>query len=111
MASPLLFFGVLGGAYLFYQKVIAKAGKAAPGDTGATVTANGITFQARIVQGSSDGNSAIVDVFTKDGSRIVRYEQVGTGASRVRTELTSPPGVDPAIKAAAMKAFAIRPKA
>jgi hypothetical protein len=110
MSSPLLFGAVLGGAYLFYKKVLGQAGKSAPGDKGAQVTQNGITFQATVL-GSDGAGGSIVDIFTLDGSRILRYVQTGTGATRRRVETVSPPGVDPAIRAAALKAYAVTPKA
>jgi hypothetical protein len=52
----------------------------------------------------------MVDVFTKSGSRIVRFSQQGDSKSS-RVEITSPPGVDPSIKAAALRVYGIRPKA
>lgn len=84
--------------------------KVAVGDKGAKVTVDGITFQATIVS-AFPGGSTMVDVFTSNGSRVLRYEQIGTGATRTRKEITSPAGVDPAIRRAALKAFAVTPKA
>lgn len=44
------------------------------------------------------------DVFTTNGARIVRFD-IAT-----KQEIMSPPGVDPNIKAAAIRAFGILPK-
>lgn len=107
MASPLLFGAVLAGGYYLYRTFNKKT---AIGDKGAKVTVDGITFQAEIVN-AFPGGSTIVDVFTTNGSRVLRYEQIGTGATRTRKEIDFPPSIDPRIHAAGLKAFGVTPKA
>jgi len=112
MASPLLFGAVLGGAYLLWRKLNPGLASTRPLTTVGPSTkdpASGFEFEAQVVSSFADG-SKMVDVFTKSGSRIVRFSQQGDDKSS-RVEITSPPGVDPSIKAAALRAYGIRPKA
>ena len=113
MASPLVFGAVLAGAYYLYSKmnkIPQSKGNASSSTPGPVVTGDrGTKFQAQTVSVFDDGIK-MVDIFTTSGSRIVRFSQQGSNqASRV--EITSPPGVDAAIKAEAMRAFGVRPKA
>lgn len=111
MVSPLLALGAVGGAYLLYTKLFAHKGTRPSTPVGPAVTdpASGATFEAQVVSSFADGTK-MVDVFTTSGSRIVRFQQTADDKTS-RVEIVSPPGVDPAIKAAAMRAFGIRPKA
>ena len=115
MASPLLFGAVLAGGYYLYKKfngshIPASQGNVTSNALGPVVTGpGGIKFQAQTVSTFKDG-SKMVDIFTTSGSRIVRFSQQGSDMSS-RVEVTSPPGVDPTIKAAALRAFGVRPKA
>ncbi len=115
MASPLIFGAVLGAAYLVYKKlnpgIPQSQGNATSAKPGPVVhdASSGLKFQAQTVSVFADGTK-MVDIFTTSGSRIVRFEQTGSDISS-RIEITSPPDVDPSIKAAAMRAFGVRPKA
>jgi hypothetical protein len=111
MASPLLFGAVLGGAYLLWRKFNPSFSTRPSTPVGPSTKdpASGFEFQAQVVSSFADG-SKMVDVFTKSGSRIVRFSQQGDDKSS-RVEITSPPGVDPSIKAAALRVYGIRPKA
>jgi len=114
MASPLLFGAVLGAAYLLYKKlnpgIPGSKGNATSATPGPVVTSpNGTKFQAQTVSVFADGTK-MVDIFTTSGSRIVRFQQTGSDIGS-RVEITSPPGVDPTIKAQAMIAYGVRPKA
>jgi hypothetical protein len=116
MASPLLFGAVLAGGYYLYKKfneshIPGSKGNATSAKPGPVVQdpASGTKFQAQTVSVFPDGIK-MVDIFTTSGSRIVRFSQQGSDMNS-RVEITSPPGVDPAIKAAAMRAFGVRPKA
>lgn len=114
MAAPLLLAALAGGAYYLYTKVLhpTTASGRASGVTSSTVkdAQTGMTFAAKVVDTFTDDTS-IVDVFLEPvGTRIVRFSQKGADkASRV--EVTSPPGTDPTIKAAALRVFGVRPKA
>lgn len=116
MASPVLFLGVAAGAYALYKhlnpssNIPASKGNATGAKPGpVTAGPDGTKFQAQVVSVFNDGTK-MVDVFTTSGSRIVRFQQTGSDMDS-RIEITSPPGVDPKIKASAMSAFGIHPKA
>ena len=103
--SPLLVLGALGaGAYYYFTKGVKQT------NTNVVVTdaTSGTQFKAQVVSSFADGTQ-MVDVFTLNGSRIVRFQQTGADKTS-RVEIISPAGVDPTIKAAAMRAFGIRPK-
>ncbi len=115
MASPLLFGAVLAGGYYLYKKmnpgsnIPASQGNVTSNALGPVVTSpNGTKFQAQTVSAFADGTK-MVDIFTTSGSRIVHFSQQGSDKS-TRVEITSPPGVDAAIKAQAMQAFGVSPK-
>lgn len=111
MASPLVFGAVLAGAYYLYRKLNPTASTRPSTPTGPLTKdpTSGFEFEAQVVSSFADG-TRMVDVFTKSGSRIVRFSQMGDDKGS-RVEVTSPPGVDPSIKAAALRAYGIRPKA
>lgn len=104
--SPVVILGALGAAAYFLTKKPAFSTRS---NVTVTDAPSGTQFQAQVVNSFKDGTQ-MVDVFTLNGSRIVRFQQTGSDKS-TRVEIISPAGVDPAIKAAAMRAFGIRPKA
>lgn len=110
--TPLIALGAAAGAYFLYTKVFKTnlSSGTRPGTPTVDVhdASSGITFQAQVVSSFKDGTK-MVDVFTSSGSRIVRFMQTGSDKSS-RVEIMSPAGVDPAIKAAAMRVYGIRPK-
>lgn len=107
--SPLLALGAATGAYYLYKKLMGSP-STRPSTPTVTVQdpSSGVKFEAQVVKSFADGTK-MIDVFTTNGSRIVRYQQTGSDKSS-RVEIMSPPGVDPAIKAAALRVYGIRPK-
>lgn len=102
--GPLVIAALAGGAFYLYEKVLKKSvinqSNVPVAQTSfAKDPQTGTQFAA---QPASNGT---IDVFLfPAGTRIVRFDP-GT-----RTEIISPPGTDPSIKAAAMRAFGIIPK-
>ena len=108
--SPLVLGAAAAGAYFLYKKMTG-APSTRPSTPTVTVQdpSSGVKFEAQVVNSFADGTK-MIDVFTTNGSRIVRFMQTGSDKSS-RVEIMSPAGVDPAIKAAAMRVYGIRPKA
>jgi hypothetical protein len=105
MSPVLVLAGLAAGGYYLMTKGVKQT------NTNFVVTdpASGTQFKAQVVSSFADGTQ-MVDVFTLNGSRIVRFQQTGSDKTS-RVEIISPAGVDPAIKKAAMNAYGIRPKA
>lgn len=102
--GPLAVAALLGGAAFLYTKmkkpaVINQSNVPIAQTSGAVDSQSGLQFMA---QPSMNG---LTDVFLMpSGTRIVRFDQ------NTMTEITSPDGTDPSIKAAALRAFGVRPK-
>jgi DNA-binding beta-propeller fold protein YncE len=95
--SPLVL--ALGAGTAAYFLFFKKKGPPVAPTGAATDPVTKTTFVAQHI------DNGMVDVFTMQGARIVRFDPA------TKREIISPPGVDPTIKAAAIRAFGILPKA
>ena len=94
--SPLLLLGAAAGAYFLFFK------KSAPPVAATSFARDATTGNQFAAQAVGNGTA---DVFLMpSGARIVRFDL------ETKREIISPPGVDPQIKAAAIRAFGILPK-
>lgn len=111
--SPLLVVAAGAGAFfLLKDKLFGPKSTRPSTPAGPAVTdpASGTTFEAQIVSVFADG-SKMVDVFLKSsGARVLRFSQQGDDKTS-RKHIVSPPGVDPSLIAAAMRAYGVAPKA
>jgi hypothetical protein len=95
--SPLvLALGAGAAAYFLFFK---KSGPPVAATSAAQDPVSKTTFVAQRIE------NGMVDVFTMQGARVVRFDP------STKREIISPAGVDPTIKAAAIRAFGILPKA
>lgn len=102
--SPVVLLGAGAAAayFLFFKKgsgIINESSAPKAQTSFAKDPVTGALFGAQAV-----GNGT-ADVFTQAGARVVRFD------IQTKREIISPPGVDPTIKAAAIRAFGILPKA
>jgi hypothetical protein len=94
--SPVLLLGAAAaGAYFLFIK------KSGPPVAATSSAVDPVTKTQFVAQAVGNGTA---DIFTMSGTRVVRFDLA------TKQEIISPPGTDPNIKAAAIRAFGVLPK-
>lgn len=110
MLGPVLALAGIAGYYLYKHSHTASGRPLGVTESTIKDPVTGLTFHAQFIESFKD-DTAKYDIFLMPaGTRVLTYLQTGSN-KQSRQEIIHPSGVDPSIRAAALRVYGVRPKA